>query len=97
GTGLLQKIVPTGAFPFPKSLYAVRDSIRLFTAHKPDAVILDFFSGSGTTLNAVNLLNYMDRGKRQCIMVTNNEVSEQEASLLKEQGYRQGQAEWEQH
>lgn len=30
-------------------------------------------------------------------MVTNNEVSEQEASLLKEQGYRQGQAEWEQH
>lgn len=97
GTGLLQKIVPTGTFPFPKSLYAVRDSIKLFAAHKPNALILDFFSGSGTTLNAVELLNLSDNGQRQCIMVTNNEVSEQEASDLKAQGYRQGQKEWERH
>ena len=97
GTGLLQKIVPSGSFPFPKSLYAVRDSLRLFTAHKPSALILDFFCGSGTTLNAVNLLNLSDAGQRQCIMVTNNEVSGQKASILNAQGYRQGQAEWGQH
>ena len=97
GTGLLQKIVPSATFPFPKSLYAVRDSLRLFTAHKPNALILDFFSGSGTTLNAVNLLNLSDAGQRRCIMVTNNEVSEQEANSLKAEGYRQGQPEWGQH
>lgn len=97
GTSLLQKIVPAGTFPFPKSIYAVRDSIKLFTAHKPSALILDFFSGSGTTLNAVNLLNLSDNGRRQCIMVTNNEVSEQEANNLKAHGYRQGQKDWEQH
>ncbi len=97
GTSLLQKIVPSGSFPFPKSLYAVRDSIRLFTAHKLRALIVDFFCGSGTTLNAVNLLNLSDAGQRQCIMITNNEVSEQEAHDLKSQRYRQGQPEWEQH
>jgi len=48
-------------------------------------------------LNAVKLLNLSDNGQRQCIMVTNNEVSEQEANSLKTQGYRQGQDEWEQH
>lgn len=97
GTSLLQKIVALAAFPFPKSLYAVRDSLKLFTAHKPRALILDFFSGSGTTLNAVNVLNLSDAGQRQCIIITNNEVSEQEANNLKAEGYRQGQAEWEQH
>ena len=95
GTSLLKRIVPGSSFPFPKSLYAVQDSIRLFTAHKPRALILDFFAGSGTTLNAVNLLNLSDGGQRQCIMVTNNEVSEQEAKNLQAQGYRCGQAEWE--
>ncbi|MCY4139480.1 MAG: DNA methyltransferase [Rhodobacteraceae bacterium] len=97
GTGLLKKIFATSAFPFPKSLYAVHDSVRLFTAHKPKALILDFFAGSGTTLNAVNLLNLSDGGQRQCIMVTNNEVSKQEAKSLKKQGFRCGQAEWERH
>jgi adenine-specific DNA-methyltransferase len=97
GTSLLQKIVPTVTFPFPKSLYAVRDSIKLFTAHKTNALILDFFAGSGTTLHAVNLLNAMDGGKRRCIMVTNNEVSEEEAKSLSKQGFRPGQPGWERH
>ena len=42
GTSLLKKILPSCAFPFPKSLYSVVDSIRLFTAHKPRALIVDF-------------------------------------------------------
>jgi adenine-specific DNA-methyltransferase len=96
GTGLLQKIIPSGSFPFPKSLYAVRDSLKLFTAHKKRALILDFFSGSGTTLNSVDLLNSLDGGRRQCIMVTNNEVSEQEARQLKNQGFYPGDDAWEQ-
>ena len=43
-----------------------------FTAHK-NALILDFFAGSGTTLHAVMALNAEDGGNRQCILVTNNE------------------------
>jgi adenine-specific DNA-methyltransferase len=97
GTNLLKEILPNCVFPFPKSVYAVRDAIRLFVSNKPNAVIVDFFSGSGTTLNAVNLLNATDGGKRQCIMVTNNEVSEGESHHLKSQGLQQGQPEWEQH
>lgn len=37
------------------------------------STILDFFAGSGTTLHAVMQLNKEDGGKRQCILVTNNE------------------------
>lgn len=35
--------------------------------------ILDFFAGSGTTLDATMKLNAEDGGHRQCILVTNNE------------------------
>ena len=38
-----------------------------------DAIILDFFAGSGTTLHATMQLNADDNGRRQCIIVTNNE------------------------
>ena len=82
-------------FPYPKSLYAIYDCLRFVVANKPNAIIVDFFAGSGTTLHAVNLLNAADGGKRQCVMVTNNEVSDAEAKSLTEQGYKPGDEEWE--
>ena len=82
-------------FSFPKSLYAVADSLKLMTMDKPNALILDFFAGSGTTLHAVNLLNAEDGGHRRCIMVTNNEVSAEEAKTLTAKGYKPGDEEWE--
>lgn len=94
GTNLLNKIVGK-RFSYPKSLYAVHDTIRFFVANKPNALIVDFFAGSGTTLHAVNLLNAEDGGNRRCIMVTNNEVSDQEAKMLKKQGFKPGDEEWE--
>ena len=94
-TDLLTKILLGRQFPFPKSLYAVHDAIRFFVAQKTNALILDFFSGSGTTMHAVNLLNAEDGGHRRCIMVTNNEVSAEEAGTLLAQGYQPGDAEWE--
>lgn len=95
GTNLLSGILPSRRFPFPKSLYAVEDALRVATANKQNALILDFFSGSGTTLHAVNLLNAEDGGHRRCIMVTNNEVSADEAKVLMAQGYQPGDKEWE--
>lgn len=73
GTLLLQQILLDRKFPFPKSLYAVKDCLNLFIANKPDALVVDFFAGSGTTLHAINLLNAVDGGRRRCICVTNNE------------------------
>ena len=95
GTKLLNSIIGEKRFTFPKSLYAVHDTIRFFVANKPNALIVDFFAGSGTTMHAVNLLNAEDGGHRRCIMVTNNEVSADEAKMLKDKGYQPGDAEWE--
>lgn len=94
GKQLLNKIIG-GRFEFPKSLYAVHDTIRFFVANKPNALILDFFAGSGTTLHAVNLLNKEDGGHRRCIMVTNNEIGEPKEKELRPQGIRPGDEEWE--
>ena len=94
GTNILNAIIGK-RFDYPKSLYAVHDAIRFFVANKPNAITIDFFSGSGTTLHAVNLLNAEDGGHRRCIMVTNNEVSADEAKTLKDKGYQPGDAEWE--
>lgn len=97
GTLLLQQILPDRKFPFPKSLYAVKDCLNLFVANKPNALIVDFFAGSGTTLHAVNLLNAEDGGNRRCIIVTNNEISADERKDFELRGIKQGDPEWEAH
>ena len=94
GTVLLKNIIGDARFSFPKSLYAVADSLKYFLAEKPDALVLDFFAGSGTTLQAVNLLNSEDGGNRRCILVTNNEVSLEEAKKLTQEGFAPGDEEW---
>lgn len=97
GSNLLKSLIPERKFPFPKSLYAVEDCLRFFVCGKPEAIILDFFSGSATTAHAVMRLNRQDRGRRQCISVTNNEVAADEQKALREQGLRPGDAQWEKH
>ena len=94
GSKVLNSIIGS-RFSFPKSLYAEHDAIRFFVANKPDALIVDFFAGSGTTLHAVNLLNAEDGGHRRCIIVTNNEVSEAEEKTFRKQGLNPGDPEWE--
>lgn len=95
GSQLLNKVLGESRFSFPKSLYAVEDCIRFFVTNNPNALIVDFFAGSGTTLHAVNLLNAEDGGHRRCIMVTNNEVSDSESKSLTKQGFQPGDPEWE--
>lgn len=96
GSILLRQIFAgEGRFPFPKSLYAVRDCIKLATIGKENPLILDFFAGSGTTLHAVNLLNAEEKGRYRCIMVTNNEVSDEESKKLVSDGFLPGDPDWE--
>ena len=69
GTKPLKKLFDDEkVFSFPKSLYAVKDVISLFTEAEEDDIILDFFSGSGTTAHAVLELNKEDGGNRKFIL-----------------------------
>lgn len=95
GSRLLRLLLPGKSFPFPKSLYAVEDALRFFVADKPDALVLDFFAGSGTTAHAVMRLNKQDGGRRRSISVTNNEVSAEEQAKLRAEGLRPGDDDWE--
>ena len=95
GTSILRALLPDRSFPFPKSLYAVEDALSTFVAATPQAVVLDFFAGSGTTAHAVMRLNQQDDGQRQCVLVTNNEVSADEHERLRKQGLRPGDPRWE--
>lgn len=95
GTQLLSKILGEKRFDFPKSLYAVHDTIRFFVANKPNALVVDFFAGSGTTMHAVNLLNAEDGGNRRCVMITNNEISVEEEVAFKKANIQKGSPEWE--
>ena len=96
GSNVIRSHLPGRRFPFPKSLYAVEDALRFFVANKPDALILDFFAGSGTTAHAVMRLNRQDGGRRRCVAVTNNEVAADEQAALAARGLSPGDAEWEQ-
>ena len=98
GTNLLKNIfADEKRFPYPKSLYAVRDCLKYYLDDKPNALVVDFFAGSGTTLHAVNLMNNDDGGHRRCICVTNNEVSEKEENEFISKGLRPYDEEWQKY
>jgi adenine-specific DNA-methyltransferase len=96
GTEILKELIPGRRFPFPKSLYAVEDVLRHFLLHKKTATVLDFFCGSGTTAHALARLNKQDDGRRNCILITNNEVGADEQRDLRKKGLRPGDPDWEQ-
>lgn len=69
----LDKLALDSGFEFPKPVELIKTLVSL---HKnKDAIVLDFFAGSGTTGEAVLELNKEDGGNRQFILCTNNEVS----------------------
>lgn len=67
GTKILNSLIDDNIFSFPKSVYLIKDILAIMT--KKDDIILDFFSGSGTTAHAVLELNKEDGGNRQFILV----------------------------
>lgn len=97
GSTLLRNILEgSNRFAFPKSIYSTKDAIAAIVRDRPQALIVDFFAGSGTTLHSVNLLNAQDGGQRQCILVTNNEVAEEDAKRLQRKlKLRPGDEGWE--
>jgi adenine-specific DNA-methyltransferase len=95
GVGMIRSLLSDRTFPYPKSLYAVDDALRFFVAGKPNALVVDFFAGSGTTTHAVMRLNHQYGGRRRSICVTNNEVGVAEQAALRVRGLYPGDPEWE--
>ncbi|MDD7758940.1 MAG: DNA methyltransferase [Aerococcus suis] len=72
-------------FDYPKPVDLIKRTIDLYT--DTDDIILDFFSGSGTTAHAVMDLNAEDDSNRKYIMVQLPEKIEEKQSAYKS-GYR---------
>ena len=66
GTKLLDDLLGVKTFDFPKSLFLMRDILKLFCPK--DGLILDFFSGSATTAHAAMLVNAEDGGRRRFVI-----------------------------
>ncbi len=91
GTELVRRLLgEPGLFQFPKSVYATKDCLAAVVRNRPNALIVDFFAGSGTTFHSVALLNAEDGGSRRTILVTNNEVAQDEATRLNGRGLYRG-------
>lgn len=65
----VETLVGKNVFPYPKSKYLVAHCIQSITEHNTHDIILDFFTGSGTTAHAVLDLNNQDEGNRKFILV----------------------------
>ncbi len=97
GTTMLRWLLGQTTFSYPKSPYATADALHTIIGDKKDALVVDFFAGSGTTLHSLLMLNSLDGGQRRCILITNNEVSDQDVKTLSKKGLRPGDYEWEKH
>lgn len=72
-------------FDYPKPVKLIQRAIQLYS--ESDSVILDFFSGSATTAQAVMEQNAEDGGKRKFIMVQLPEKTSEKSVAYKD-GYK---------
>lgn len=83
GTRTLTNIFgPVKIFDFPKAPEAVKDALIAANLQDGD-IVLDFFSGSATTADAVMQLNLEDNGKRKFVMVQLPEVADEDSETYK--------------
>ena len=67
GTKHLINILGNQIFSYPKSIHLVVDTLRYWSDDYSN--ILDYFSGSGTTFHATQILNKEDEGKRKSFLI----------------------------
>ena len=73
------------------------DALAAVVRTRPAALIVDFFAGSGTTLQSTCMLNTVYGGQRRCILITNNEVDAKLSARLAKDGLVPGNAKFEKH
>lgn len=74
-------------FDNPKNINLVIRALKMMTKFDTDAIVLDFFSGSGTTAHALMKFNDEDNGHRKFVLVQLSELI-QETNEAYSQGYR---------
>ncbi len=83
----LRKLMGAKVFPNPKDYEELAKLIQYVTGGDTNALVLDFFGGSGSTAHAVLKLNQDDGGQRQFVTVQlPEEIKPKEAAF--KQGYR---------
>ncbi|WP_436630717.1 site-specific DNA-methyltransferase [Latilactobacillus sakei] len=82
GTAETEELMQGKLFSFPKPIKLIQNFIEIAT--ESDSVILDFFSGSGTTAEAVMKQNSSDKGNRKYIMVQLPEKLDKETEAYKD-------------
>ncbi|MDX2111441.1 MAG: site-specific DNA-methyltransferase [Verrucomicrobiota bacterium] len=73
GTGVIEKIFGKKVFSYPKPPSLMQQLVA--QSSESDDIIMDFFSGSGTTAHAVLQQNAEDGERRRFIMVSNAEAT----------------------
>lgn len=68
-TTRLKNLMGGATFDTPKPVELIERMLKLITFDDPNSIILDFFSGSSTTAQAVMNMNQTDNGKRKFIMI----------------------------
>lgn len=93
-TRLIKEMFGYLAFDNPKPKEMIKHVISM--ASNKNAVVLDFFAGSGTTAQAVHELNAEnEQANFQYILCTDNEVEKKEKKQLEKQGLQKGMPEYE--
>ena len=79
----LSKLMGGKIFDNPKNINLILRTLRMLTKFTPNAIVLDFFSGSATTAHAVMQLNAEDGGNRKFIMVQLPEKTDPKSEAYK--------------
>lgn len=85
-TSKLKKLMGKVTFDTPKPIELIDKMLRMIT-FEDDCYVLDFFSGSATTANAVMNYNAETNGNRKFIMIQLNEVINEKSEAYAN-GYR---------
>ena len=73
-------------FDYTKPYSLIETVANMICKNDPESIVLDFFSGSGTTAQAIMNMNTLDNGKRKFIMVQLPEETT-ENSVAKKMGF----------
>ncbi len=82
-TSYITELFGFEAFSQPKPVELIKTLIKAATYNKKDALILDFFAGSGTTAEAVMKLNLEDNGERKFILIQSKEKTNKNSDAFK--------------
>ena len=81
-TSDLVKLMGAKTFDNPKNVSLVLRILKMMTKFDKEAIILDFFSGSGTTAEAVMRMNAEDNGNRKFILVQIPELCDEKSDAF---------------